>query len=727
MTNRLRLSVPLFAVFLLSACIDVPDVAGPEDLPDAGQPPSDAGSLPDGGEQPAGDFELSVMPTEDSILQGATRSFQVSLVRKNGFNGSVSVMLVSPPGGITAPSVTIPGASTLSSLSISVSEQVAPGPVTLTVRGISGALHRDRSVSLTIVPLGDLALSWVAPSASYSATNGGLSVEVAVQGGQAEKVELMKGDTVLTTWTAPPYTYSWDTTSEAEGEYTLVAKATRTGSTFASVARTVVVDRTAPSIASRQPAHGATQVSARTRVEVGFSEAVKAATVSTSNVGLIGDGGVPIPVALELSADGRTLTLTPAASLAASTAVSVRLGTAEQPITDEAGNILTTGGSWSFAVPFWLPMGGAISASPGNTPAENVVMKVGTDGLPVIAWSESDGTSKNIYVSKWDGNTWQALGAALSANSEASTHADRPALAIDGANIPIVIWEEFSPDGRTINFHGRRWLNASWQPLPAFPSLSAEQREARTKASAAIDGNGTLYVYGDFYTGISNNLTSMHFPPNGSAWIESNTSFPTEELQRWSTSLSTYGANTLFAAYTSILSTGTFEYRGITVIKNHRTPIGGPVLSDTSSHGTNDPFIAIDGAGNPYVAWSETPRGTTSGNIHVAHHDGNSWKFLAPQSNDAQSSNETPALGIDPQGRPVVAWSGFVQPERAIFVKRWENEQWSSLGPALSARAGSTTSSFKPALAFDAEGTPLVAWHEFTGATSDIFAYQLNQ
>ncbi|MCP3057295.1 Ig-like domain-containing protein [Myxococcus sp. K38C18041901] len=723
MTNRLRLSVPLFAVFLLSACIDVPDVAEPEDIPDAGQPPSDAGSLPDGGEQPAGDFELSVMPTEDSILQGATRSFQVSLVRKNGFNGSVSVMLVSPPGGITAPSVTIPGSSTLSALTISVSEQVTPGPMTLTVRGISGALHRDRNISLTIVPLGDLAVSWVAPSASHSATNGGLSVEVAVQGGQAEKVELMKGDTVLTTWTAAPYTYSWDTTTEAEGEYTLVAKATRAGSTFPSVARTVVVDRTAPSIVSRQPGHGATQVSARTTVEVVFSEAVKAATVSTSNVGLTGDGGASVPVTLNLSADGRTLTLTPVAPLAASTSVSVRLGTAEQPITDAAGNVLTTGGVWSFAVPFWLPMGGAISAYPGNTPAENMVMKVGTDGVPVIAWSESDGTNKHIHVRQWSGQDWRPLGGPLRVHAMSGAHAERPDLAIDNSGRIIIAWDEALGKAGVPPIQVMTWSGTLWQSLtpPPFPNDSDTET---TIPKLAVDASGTIIIYAQIYhTTAFYESKAYTLAANQQAWTQIELFYGPDWLNNNLNAI-TNTSDTTFTAHSSYVdSLGT---RAITITKNHAFPFGAPLISSPTDAYAAQAALATNGAGEPLTAWNEIKGFGASSNVFFSRWLGSAWQspeLVTPHS----TNNSSPSLAMGADGSPLLAWSGFVEPEQMILVARRSTTSWTQVGPALSAESGASTPATRPVLALGKENRPIVAWLETTSTGAHVYVVQQNQ
>ncbi|NTX52446.1 Ig-like domain-containing protein [Myxococcus sp. CA039A] len=727
MTNRLRLSVPLAAVVLFLGCIDVPDIVDPPEPPDAGGGATDGGTTQDGGGTQAPDFELEVSPTEDSVLQGGAKSFQVQLVRRQGFSGSVSVALVNPPLGVSAPAVTIPTTGNLVTLSVSVATSVATGPVALTVRGLSGALIRERVVSLTIIPLGDLAVAWVSPSASHSAVNGTLEVAIAVEGGQPETVELMKGSTVLTTWTAPPYTYRWDTGSELEGEHSLTARATRAGGTFTSVPRTVVVDRAAPQVATWMPTRGATQVSVRAAVQATFSEPLKASSVTTANVGLTGNGGVAIPVSLEVSADGRTLTLMPLSPLPVSNTVSVGLGTTENPITDLAGNSLATSGAWAFTVPYWLPMGGAISAYPGNTSAENVVMKMGTDGAPVIAWSESDGTTKNIQVARWDGSNWQPLGSSLSAVPENGTHTGRPTLSLDGTNHPTVIWEELSSNGNQKNLHGRRWSDTQWIALPEFPALDSSEYAARDRASAAIDGTGKLHVYADFYDGIRNQISSFNLLPGGTGWTDSQPSFPSEELQRWHVAITTYGPTSIFAAYTAIIGSQTSEYRGITVLKNHNTPVGSPVIFNPDHSTASAPSIEVDGAGNPYIAWVEAPKTSTSGDIFVAHHNGTTWNILGNRPSGSLTSNEAPSLGIDSQGRPVVAWSGFTSPERTIVVSRWEGEQWMRIGPPLSARQGASTGGFNPSLAFDSNGHPLVAWHELNGPSSDVFVFSYNQ
>ncbi|WP_342374852.1 Ig-like domain-containing protein [Myxococcus stipitatus] len=720
MTNRLRLLTPLFSFFLLFGCINVPEVVDP---PDGGGDRPDGGGA-DGGENPAHDFELGVAPQEETVLQGGAKSFLVSVVRKNGFQGSVAVVLANPPSGVSAPSVTIPASGTTATLNVSVAANVAPLSLTLTVRGISGTIQRDRSVVLNVVPQGSLAVSWVSPTESRSVVNGPLALEVSVEGGQAEQVELLKGDTVIQTWTSAPYRYQWDT----EGEFTLKARATRGGSTYVSSERVVVVDRSAPRVESRQPAAGATQVSVQTPIQVTFNEPVRASSVTAANVGLSASGGTAIPSTVALSADGRTLTVTvtPPNVLPTSTTVTVNLGTNGQPIVDMAGNALTAEGTWSFTVPYWLPMGGAISEYPGSTSAEDVVLRIGTNGVPHIAWSESDGASRNIIVARWTGSAWVRLGTPLSALSENGTHADHPDMALDSSSNPTVIWDESTSDDVNRNLYGRRWTGSDWAVLPSFPPVSAGDHEQREYASIAFDGNGHLHLYTSIRD-LSSRLEGFYLPPAGSAWMNSPTAFPREGLQPWGVSIATYGSNSIFAAYSTLLETETSSFRGITVLKNHSIEVGPPLIINSNGARAETPSITVDGAGNPYVAWVEYPPRSTDGSIFVANHDGSSWKFLDEKPSQFMTSNQAPTLVIDHQGRPVIAWSGFQTPERAIFVKRWEGNHWSSMGSALSIFPGANTGSFAPSLAMENGGHFMVAWHEFNGAASDIFVVKANR
>ena len=103
-----------------------------------------------------------------------------------------------------------------------------------------------------------------------------VSVQVMLEGPQADLVELFAGDTRIG-GSGPEffYTFMWNTELVAEGAHQLTARATRMGMTRTSVPRTVVVDRTGPQLLSMTPEPGAT-VSQSTAFRLRFSEPVTA-------------------------------------------------------------------------------------------------------------------------------------------------------------------------------------------------------------------------------------------------------------------------------------------------------------------------------------------------------------------------------------------------------------------------------------------------------------------
>lgn len=720
MTNRLRLFTPLFSFFLLFGCINVPEVVDPP--PDGGGDRPDGGGA-DGGETPAQDFELAVAPQEETVPQGGAKSFQVTVVRKNGFQGAVTVILVSPPTGVSAPAVAIPAAETTGTLNVSVAANTPPLSLTLTVRGTAGTIQRTRSVVLNVVPQGSLVVSWVAPSESRSVVNGPVSTEVSVEGGQAEQVELLRGETVIHTWTAPPYKYQWNTGDGPEGEFALKARATRGGSAYLSAERTVVVDRTAPRIESRQPVSGATQVSVRTAIQVRFSEPVRASSVTAANVGLEGNGGAGIPATVELSADGRTLTVAPANVLPTSTTVTVKLGASGSPIVDIAGNALVADGTWSFAVPYWLQLGEAISAYPGNTPTESAVMRMGGDGMPIIAWSESDGISKAIHVARWSGTEWSALGGAIHAQSEPGTHAQSPSLAIDTSGRILLAWDEGAEEANRRIVHAAKWTGKTWQELPA-PPLPNRDLTMTMGSHLVIKPDGSTILYAAvFDIGVTTEAAGCSLAANETEWRSLNVSPPPIQVNRGPSALITSG-NDVLGAFDAFIHD--IEARAVTVSRNHEQQLGGPLIYSPTDSAAYNASLAANGTGDPLVAWEEHRGPADVSNIYFSQWQNNSWQSPTLVTLHT-TNNRSPSLALGADGVPTVAWSGFSTPAQAIFVARRTGSDWQLMGPALSANSETDTPGANPVLRIDSEGRPVVAWIEKTPSGTHIFVARQNR
>lgn len=736
MHSRLKLIVPLGLLFSFG-CIDVPPVdAPPVTTPetDGGntQNPPDGGNNqtpPDGGsnQEPQADFTLSVSPTRVSVLQGKGQTLQLSVTREGGFSGSVSVSAVNPPAGITVLPATIPAGSTSADLTVSVAESAEPGAKVLTLKGTAGELSHEAAFELTVVRLGDLLVGWTSPSQDTVYVNGSLPLQVSVEGGTADYVELLKGETVLTRLTAAPYQFTWDTTQTAEQTYTLTARAVRGASTFTTNgAKTVVVDRTAPTVVSRTPAPGASNVSVKATLEVSFSEALKLATVKDASV-LVSAGGSNVAKTFSTSADGKTLKVTPTAPLPLESTVSLTLGTATEPLTDLAGNAVAAATPWTFTVPTWLPMGGAISAQAGNTPAENVTMKVGADGVPVIAWSEFDGSTsaRSVYVRRWTGSQWIPMGAVLNAVAEAGTNAINPSLVLDGENRPIVVWDEWGSS--TSNLYGSRWNGNAWNALPDFPSIPADDT-GRQRPSLAIDTLGNITVASEFLTIVGLRQSAFTLLAGQSGWVDVSPQRPEGVWRVSSPSVAVNASRNVFLVSACNLDSGEW---GV-VVQKFEAGIGWPVMGDVlvtraADKGSLEPAVVSDGAENPIVVWSETAsQSHTAEDIRAARWNGSSWELLGQVVSENSTSNSKPSVLMGGDGQPLVAWSGVSSSERSIRVSQWSGSAWQPVGAPLSAVSGGTAA-FNPVLALDRKNNrALVAWHESDGTASNIYVYQYN-
>jgi hypothetical protein len=117
-------------------------------------------------------------------------------------------------------------------------------------------LHRRRVAAIVLVVFTALALSACSAPATADVAivgledttyvNGTLTFDVAVVGAPADSLELRRDGELFQVLTDG--TYTWDTTAAPEGSYVFVARARRGGAVLDSAPKTVVVDRTAPTV-----------------------------------------------------------------------------------------------------------------------------------------------------------------------------------------------------------------------------------------------------------------------------------------------------------------------------------------------------------------------------------------------------------------------------------------------------------------------------------------------
>ncbi|GGJ40624.1 hypothetical protein [Deinococcus roseus] len=129
----------------------------------------------------------------------------------------------------------------------------------------------------------------------------------------------------------------------------------------------------------------------------------------------------------------------------------------------------------------------------GNTPLnvrQNVYitppsMTLDGAGRPVVAWPEEikDGLP-NIFVKRWDGEKWLALGGSLNVHPE--RWAQKPSVAVDQRGRVWAAWAEEAEDHRTL--YVKVWDGKKWNLLRSFINMDASHDAHSPVLKAAPDG-----------------------------------------------------------------------------------------------------------------------------------------------------------------------------------------------------------------------------------------------
>jgi hypothetical protein len=130
--------------------------------------------------------------------------------------------------------------------------------------------------------------------------------------------------------------------------------------TFTTAGVSTPVDSVKPTVASRTPANGATNIAVGANVSVGFSEPMNAGSVNGTSFTVVPAGGAALAGTVTANAGGTGFTFNPSADLAANTSYTVTVTTGAS---DLAGNTLAANDTWTFRT--------AAAGDPGVNPDKN--------------------------------------------------------------------------------------------------------------------------------------------------------------------------------------------------------------------------------------------------------------------------------------------------------------------------------------------------------------------
>jgi hypothetical protein len=331
----------------------------------------------------------------------------------------------------------------------------------------------------------------------------------------------------------------------------------------------------------------------------------------------------------------------------------------------------------------WLSLGGALNRDK-HFNAFSVVLALDKGDTPVAAWTERSNTSDGkasgpgkLYAARWDGKAWMPLGD--SPSKKATSAADLPVMALDGNGRPVLAWNELSPDFNANSVFVSRWDGNTWQEIDPG-TLSSDVSSASRSMDIAVTGRGApMLAWSRQLFDAGRGVLDFNVfvgPWGGSAWTRQGGSLNVNpERYAGSPSLRLDAQDRPVVAWTEANA-------GFDVFVKRWDGAAWQRLGETVNGKTglaNAPKIALDQNGNPTVAWLEN---AGSIKVFVRRWNGKAWQPLGGFLNvDPKSYAESCSLEVDRQGRAVVAWSEEVtRTQRRVYVKRWNGKAWTGLG-----------------------------------------------
>ena len=420
-------------------------------------------------------------------------------------------------------------------------------------------------------------------------------------------------------------------------------------------------DTTAPTVTTTVPSSGATAVATTTAVNVTFSEAMTAASISGSSLELRDSTNTLVASTVTYDAGSRSATLTPTAPLGGTSVytVTVHGGAADPRVKDAAGNALAANWSWSFTT-------AAATACPCDvfgtsaTPANPSINDQNAVSLGVRFTADVSGAVSAVRFYKGSANTGTHVGhlwgndgtllGSVTFSGETASGWQQANFATPiniTANTPYVV-SYFAPVGNYA-------ANSSY-----FASAGVDNSPLHLLKDGVSGGNG-VYVYGgDAFPSSSYNSTNYWVEPVFVKASAANTTPPTVLATSPASNSTSEGVVTsISATFSEALDPTTVNTGTVSLATSSGLPVNGTVSYNASSHiVTFTPSVNLPAASTytvSLVGGATDPRiKDTSGNALAATY---TWSFTTSATTAACSA---PANAIVAEnclaGNPSTDW-----------------------------------------------------------------------
>lgn len=377
----------------------------------------------------------------------------------------------------------------------------------------------------------------------------------------------------------------------------------------------------------------------------------------------------------------------------------------------------------------WIAAGIAICSATGTQQIPQIVSD--NFGGAIVAWQdERTGTSIDIYAGHVDGDGnagWTSCGVPISVVQRYQSGVQ---ITSDGGGGAIMAWEDFRNNPDEADIYAQRVFSDGYRLWSKNGLAVSAVNGDQMMPTVGPDGsNGLLVTWEDTRNGGNYDIYAQRVGAiQNILWRQNGTVVCSTTAQTYYPQITTDGAGGAIVVWENIVGAGTSDIyaQRINASGSQMWAAAGVVVCNATNHQFR-PQIVSDGAGGAIVAWYDLRSGTADIYAQRLGSNGNVlWPANGVAVCGASGTQNAQRMIPDGAGGAVICWTDTRAGNYDIYAQRVNSSGtalWAANGVNVCTASGSQQSS---ALASDGAGGAIIAWQDYRGSSSDVYAQRVS-
>lgn len=353
-------------------------------------------------------------------------------------------------------------------------------------------------------------------------------------------------------------------------------------------------------------------------------------------------------------------------------------------------------------------------------------------GGAFVVWKDDRGSDTNIYAQRLDAAgqpIWVGNGVLVCAADNTQDYAE---LCTHQAGGAVVVWRDRRDSSTTGRDIYAQWLAPNGATLWMTDGLSVCTATSDQASPAVTRGQGqsVIIAWSDKRDGADDIYAQRVGALGSTQWTSDGVSVCTATSYQYYPKLATDGAGGAIIAWEDRRSGSHYD-----IYAQRVNPVGTILWAADGVSlcaASNDQHIGdsvSDGLGGAIVVWEDDrDSGTTGRDIYAQRVDASGavlWGIDGVTVCNATSGQQNPQLISDGSGGAFITWEDW-RSHGEIFAQRVlanGSMAWTDDGISLCSATGDRDS---PVIASDWSGGAIVAWEDYRGPESDIYAQRID-